>query len=274
MSPRSSRYHNYKRKRRSRFSFAAVIDDFKFAQRRAAGRERFANAQKLAVVLTLLTVALLIFTWNWSGLFVSQVNVTGLHYTNLSAVVQKADVGGYHVFGLAPAKIQTRVEQLPFVRRARVTILPASVLRIRVEERQPRFVWQGAEQSLWVDAEGVLLPASAAAHLSLPVLVDDKGALVAPVAKEEQKRLRPEYAKRVALLFAQDPALRVLNYRVPEGFSFRWKGRTTVYFGEADDLSRQWRLFQGAVNDFARRHNGALPSVIDASRPDSAIIKP
>ncbi len=272
MSSRSSRYHNNKRKRRSRFSLAAVVDNFKFAQRRTARRERLAKAQLLAALLALLTVAALLFAWNWNMLFVSQVHVTGLHYTNLATVVRQADVGGYHVFGLDPDRLQKRVEQLPFVRRAQVSVFPAPVLRIRVVERQPVFVWQGAGSSLWVDGEGVLLPALPSAHLRLPVLIDNESALV--VSMTGEKRLSAVYAGRISHLLALNPALQVLNYRVPDGFSFRWRHQTTVYLGEADNLSQQWRLLQGALNSFSNQHGGTLPSAVDVSRPDSAIVTP
>ncbi len=271
---RGTRRYYRRRRRRSRFSLAAFTDDVKVVQRRLSGRDRFSQAQWFSLFLMILSLLALLLLLNWTALFVVRVQVLGSHYTTTGEIVEHADVGGYHLFVIDPAKVSSQVEHLPFVRKAHVSVIWPNMVRISVEEREPLFTWQSKRESYWIDSEGILLPVVGAlsSDRPLPVVVDPRGALLQP--GQGATKLRPLYAERLLALFALGPDLRVVYYRLPEGFSFRLGERTTVYFGEADDTARRWTFMQSALASFRKEHGGAWPSRLDVARLDRAYVLP
>ncbi len=91
-------------------------------------------------------------------LYREQVTIEGTRYTSEEMVYEQTELDGYHVLFVDPNSVVRRLEALPYVRRARVSVgLPATV-HIRIEERVPLLVWERADGLFWVDEEGVVLP--------------------------------------------------------------------------------------------------------------------
>lgn len=81
-----------------------------------------------------------------------------------------------NVFTLATAPIRERIEALPPVLRADVSVSLPGTVTVTVREREPLLVWAPGNRRFLVDAEGLLFlelgAGSPAAAAELPVLVD------------------------------------------------------------------------------------------------------
>ena len=117
--------------------------------------------QAVSLLIFALVVTALVLAATQSAFYVYQENVRieGAHYTPVSTIYQQAGVDSYHVFFIDPREVARRIEALPYIRRARVTVHLPALVHIQVEERVPILVWERGDGRFWVDEEGVALPA-------------------------------------------------------------------------------------------------------------------
>lgn len=108
------------------------------------------------------------------------------------------------VFGLDLAAVRQRVEQVGWVKSARVIRLLPDTVVIAVDQRRLVAVWQHAGRSAVVDADGVAAPeADPMQFSSLPLVVGD-GANTAAAAILPGVLSRPRLAERLEALVRVD----------------------------------------------------------------------
>ena len=102
---------------------------------------------------------------------VNMVEVTGNYYTTADDILKAAAVpSGAMLDSLNLVATMANVEQLPYVEKAFISVLPPEKLVIRVEERQPIALIEGGDKSLYVDREGVKLPLILGQNTEVPIL--------------------------------------------------------------------------------------------------------
>lgn len=133
-----------------------------------------------------------------AGFRLEQIRASGQARTPDEAIVEALGLGtGDPLFAFDMAELRTRVEMLPWVRRAVVSRDLPATLRVFIEERQPVARWQLNGEVALVDAEGAAIPNQALLEFS------DLPLLVGPGAPAEGARLlallqsEPELAARV-----------------------------------------------------------------------------
>jgi cell division septal protein FtsQ len=117
---------------------------------------------KLRYVILLMIVVIGIITWSWHTNTMTQVTtirVKNEYFTNRSAVIRQTGITlGALADSLNYRQIIQRVEQLPYVKQASLVEIPPHTLEIRIEERRPIGLLVSSDQTIYMDAEGVLLP--------------------------------------------------------------------------------------------------------------------
>jgi len=91
---------------------------------------------------------------------------------------------GINVFSIQTAAIETRLEALPAVAAARVSIALPDGLQVRITERTPVVAWSVAGSRYLVDTDGsifAVLAPSDATELAVPMVVDARPASAARV---------------------------------------------------------------------------------------------
>lgn len=223
-------------------------------RRRSAGLTPTRAGAALAL---LLTAAGLYGAASSEAFVAKHLEISGATWTTRAAVRDAIALpAGQNLFLLATGPLRARLESLPPVLHAEVTVGLPDTVRVSVEERQALLIWSAGSVAYLVDAEGALFlalpePRPAAAQ-ALPVVVDSRstaaslevGARLDPVDLDAALRLgslRPadlgSAAERLSLLV--DDA---------EGFTIRAgaKGWTAV-FGFYTPTLRTTDLIPGQV---------------------------
>jgi cell division septal protein FtsQ len=106
-----------------------------------------------------------------SAFRVDAVNLEGAQRLDPQTILANLDVQGQSIIKLQPKEIADEIQnRFPGLNGVRVSVgLPASV-NIKVVERQPLILWQQTDQSLWIDAEGVMFPVRGEAEVTLTVM--------------------------------------------------------------------------------------------------------
>jgi cell division septal protein FtsQ len=65
---------------------------------------------------------------------------------------------GQNLFRVNARQAEAAIAQLPFIKRAHLSLVPPNRVAIAVEERQPAAAWLAGGGRYWVDEEGVILP--------------------------------------------------------------------------------------------------------------------
>jgi cell division protein FtsQ len=110
---------------------------------------------------------------------------------------------GQPILGLDLEALRERVEQVGWVKSAKVVRLLPDTVVIAVKERPRLAVWQHAGQAVVIDKDGQIIPeADASAFADLPLIVGEG-------ANEAAAAILPEVAARPALMSRLEALVRV-----------------------------------------------------------------
>lgn len=194
------------------------------------GWARFAG---LALVAALL--AGLAFLFMNDDFYVESAEVTGATYSAVDEIYRIAGVHDFSLFWIDASEAERRIEQLPFVKRARVRPVLSNKVHIDVAERQPALLWQTGGQALWLDADGFVLPV-AASDGSLPVLMDLDGTSVGPQGQVDSRMVAA-----VLELHTQLPEVNRIAWSQARGLHFVTPEGTLVVLGQGTRLAERVR---------------------------------
>jgi hypothetical protein len=173
---RSRKQQRKKKKRRFETAGPMILGQVRVGRSSQTRHSPFAiHPSRVAVrnVLLLLLVVVAVGAL-WLALddrfYVYHADVVGVVRVSPGAVFQSSGLPGLHILWVRPDEVEARIlAALPTIESAQVACglhLPASgaglPLRctINVVERQPRVMWDEGGQLWWIDAEGVIFPAS------------------------------------------------------------------------------------------------------------------
>lgn len=210
-------------------------------QRKASGQRqsrrlvRVPWARLMAAGVAIGMVVLIVFAFADSRFYVQadRVAIEGARFTDPGEIYRQANLDGYSVFWIARRQASERIEELPFVRRARVQPMLPDGARIQVEERLPVAVWQIGAQLSWVDQEGTLLP-MAGQLPDLPALVDAAG-----MTLDRQGRVDQEIIASVLALQRELPGIVQFAYDRSRGLHFYLQNGTLVSMGQQQGLEQK-----------------------------------
>jgi cell division protein FtsQ len=163
------------------------------AARARAGRERTLRTIGYLVVAVVIIGLSLGLGYHFSSESrIDQVSVSGNVFTKADEIIKRAAVpAGIHSDSLNVIEVMNRVEKLPWVREARLSLSPFGRLDIAVTERRPIALLLQGDASVYVDADGVKLPLVPGRPVDVPLLY---GFPVAPLTDT----LTSESFRRVA----------------------------------------------------------------------------
>ncbi|NMB67509.1 MAG: FtsQ-type POTRA domain-containing protein [Chloroflexi bacterium] len=206
------------------------------------------------LVSGMLAVAMLIGIFlltSGSAFEVSSLQITGLQRLSPADVETALKLNGTSALDVDPAEVTAQVNALfPELADVKVSLgLPARVA-ISARERQPVVAWQMPDRTVWVDPEGVLIPARGEAAILVTLQADGLPALIVPEAVETDEAVADTPAARPAV-FATGEGSRMdlnllsaalkLSTQVPEGSPLAFSTANGLGWSDA----RGWKVFIG-----------------------------
>lgn len=168
----------------------------------------------------------------------ARVIVQGNQRVPAETIQAASGVEGQLVFRVQPARVAERVAQTPGIASARVRVLPLATVLIDVQEHVPLVAWQGITETIWLAADGEVIPATGDPP---PItLVDRQGA-----ARSGTGKLRRQVLAYLAALHAARPEVTEVHYGALEGLYYRAAQGWTVYLGEMGAIEQKLQLLNG-----------------------------
>ncbi|MFO8030376.1 MAG: FtsQ-type POTRA domain-containing protein [Cyclonatronaceae bacterium] len=129
------------------------------------------SAEYLFAALFLI-VAALVIGWQMNrSVVVTDISVTGHHMSEPAEIERASGVEhGMHADSIAYLQVIERVEMLPWVARAYVSLSPSGNMRIRVEEQEPMALLVDGRRSTLVTESGIQLPVVLGRAADVPIL--------------------------------------------------------------------------------------------------------
>ena len=212
--------------------------------------------------------------------YIYHANVVGAVRVSHDEVFRASGLLGLHILWARPAEIETRVlAALPTLESARVACrlrppalsagLPAASCTITVVERQPRVMWDEDGQLWWIDAEGVIFPAST----SLPPMGGDEGGADAwlvrgPLPRDGDSRLDERVRVALAELWAAGADVSPPFTYVPgRGLVFTDERGWRVIVGQGPGMAGRLQVLEWLAADLEAR--GLTPRFVDVRFSDA-----
>ncbi|MEA4908862.1 MAG: FtsQ-type POTRA domain-containing protein [Chloroflexi bacterium] len=211
-----------------------------------------------------MTVALgivMYFFYNMPFFQISAPEITGLERVNAGDIEQVIDVNHTWVVLADPQAIQASLETaFPELTDIQVKVgLPAS-LAISVKERQPVLAWQYQDETVWIDAEGVIFPPRGEGVALLTVQSSTPPPLQ-PVIEEETAGEPGQSGETVESADSAEPAtndwkqglvdLSLINAAIK--LNEKLPSNNILVYNEQDGFgwndSRGWNVYIGATLD-------------------------
>lgn len=195
-----------------------------------------------------------VITFSSLGTFkVSAVNLEGAERLTSETLIAQLGLAGTSIISVQPDVLETQITELfPELSSVKVSVgLPASVT-VKVVERQPVIAWYQDGTTYWVDAEGIMFPASGEMPVNQTVYAtgNPPAAYVPPsedseeetVAEETeqpeslpeaalQKATTPEFVQGVMTLLTYLPENSALQFDPEYGLGWQDPKGWLVYFG-------------------------------------------
>ncbi|NPA90109.1 MAG: FtsQ-type POTRA domain-containing protein [Chloroflexi bacterium] len=224
----------------------------------------------LSVIFVVLLLTIVASTAEFFYVYEEQFRVEGIHYTEQAEVIQASGIRGWHIFFIDPDKVARRLEELPYVRSAHVTVgFPPRVL-IRVEERQPVLRWERKGTLFWVDAEGTVMPARGEGP---PLLVVDPEGMATQTGPDGEIRFDPYVLDALKQVHAILPEVSTIYYDTRGGLRFILsdaQGDIQVNLGSLIGLEERLHRLPQVLREMRAR--GEHFGLIDLSRPDEVVV--
>jgi len=234
--------------------------------RRRQAVARFKRKRLLVGAALVATAIALLWVAFWSPwLAVDKVVVIGTRHASRSAVTARASMAaGRNLLLLSTGRVQEAVEELPWVRRARVDRKLPGTVRVFVTERTPALLALSGGQRWLLDAYGRVV-APAPRHTRLPLLAGW-------VEADLQRGLRLSSPRTTGALRAWRSLPRRLKDEVHaviaptrERITLLLEDGTTVRYGSAQRLTAKSKVLRAVLAQL--RAEGRTVAYIDVRVP-------
>lgn len=182
-----------------------------------------------------------------AGFTVQRLTIEGQRRASDRELVRALGVGpGVSILSYDTGAAQERLEQLPWVRHAKIMRLLPSTLHVVIDEREPFAVWQIKGQMRLIDVDGMVVsPLAGSEYARLPLVVG-KGA--SKHASDLMQALAPYANLKTSLRAAVRVADRRWNLKLRNGMEIRLPERDeTKALEKLAELDGSHRVLASAV---------------------------
>ncbi len=232
------------------------------------------SARWISLLILALCTATLALIGMDEGFYLKLVPVEGAASIPPDEIVAASGLGGAHIFAVEPQLAAQRVDEMPGVISATVSLEWPNQAVIQISEESPVAVWEQGGQRYWVNDDGELVPARIDIPGLLHIVVE--GPAPNPAAVEETPveteaaddgedeadtvEDGAEAAEATRMLFVPQPALQgalqlkelrpnieALNYDPGAGLSYQDGRGWCAYFGTGTDMAQKLVVYETLV---------------------------
>lgn len=233
---------------------------------RRVGKAHAAVASRITAlfVATVLLAALaLLFVSEY--FYVFELTVEGNSLVSKEEIFDQTQLEGYSIFFIDPSKAKERIESLPDIREATVTLLLPNRLVVSVQERQACLVWQTGEHRYGVDEEGQIVSLGGQLEPELVIRdLDDRPAGPGDSVNTQAVAAAATYRDLL-------PGVRSFEYSAQYGLSYTDEHGRRVYLGDGDKAALKVAIIEALADQLASKE-AAIES-IDVRFPDSPLYR-
>ncbi len=274
-----------------RMHTAHVVSGAKLEVPRTAQRRRRRN--KRPVQLPTTQIKQFVFSARWVSLsllalmvyaiylvgmdvnfYLTTVPVEGVDTIPAAEIVAASGLGGNHVFAVNPVEAAERIQAVPGVISATVTLRWPNEVLIQVAEDDPIAVWQEGGRDYWVMKDGRLLPSRGVAAGLLRIVSERQPsrAEVEGVAIGEEETAVDQPDIRFISSQVLDGALQLrqlrpnieqLYYTPAEGLSYQDGRGWRAYFGAGADMAQKLVVYEAIIDNLLAQ--GLTPTYVSVS---------
>lgn len=275
----ATRFRLLRRKKSQNFS-GLRSEDSEYTQARVLEKPLFKPGWRLLsfVVTALFSVAIL-SAWKMPEFQVRDIEVTGLSRIDPQNVRVLMDVIGKQIFLIKPDELEQSIAKAyPELMNIKVQVNVPAGVRISAIERQPYAAWKIGEHTLWIDTEGLLIPARGSAEVSVSIEADslpplaqqirivkytlDKAVYNKPSIKpvvlslayfSAQKYIDDDFLKAILTLTIWLPDEKTFLYENVRGLGWNDSRGWKVFVGtDLRDLNQKMVLYESIVKELEK----------------------
>jgi hypothetical protein len=180
--------------------------------------------------------------------------IGGAHRLTPRAIYDASGVEGRNVFLIRQAEVEANLREMPGIASADVHLRLPNQILIDVKELRPLVAWQAGEETVWLAADGGVVPQAGAAP-PLSLLDTTNTALAGSDA------WRHKVLAHLAELQARHPGLTTFGYGDPQGLYYKSAEGWEVWLGDTGPMSHKVTVAAQASPKVSQ--SGAQAGVID-----------
>lgn len=234
-----------KRKRRNRRQYSLPL---------VAIKRVVSSARWLSLALLAVTVWAFVLIGQNESFYLTSIPVSGNASISASDIVSGSGLAGAHIFSVDPGDAASRIDELPGVISATVSIEWPNVVNIQIAEDTPVAVWVQAGERYWINDSGTLIPARAEASGLLLIESEQEE----PVG--EATFVGDDVLDGALQLKMLRPNIDRLYYQPGSGLSYQDGRGWRAYFGSGTDMEQKLAVYETVVEELVAR--SVMPAYI------------
>lgn len=247
------------------------------------------SSRWVSLLLVALCAGALVLIGLEEEFYITLVPVEGVASIPPAEIVQASGLGGAHIFAAEPQAAAQRVDEMPGVISATVSLEWPNQATIKIREDSPVAVWEFAGQRYWVNQGGELVPARIDVPGLLHIIAEGPVAAPAsaPVAAAEARDEggEDEVTGATPILFVPEPVLQgalllrelrpnieSLYYDPGGGLSYQDGRGWRAYFGTGTDMAQKLVVYETLVAKLVA--DGVTPQYVSVQNQERPFYLP
>ena len=202
---------------------------------------------------------------------VDLLEVEGMQRLTMDDLMFVFDGTGEPVVNLNPKQIrQDLLDQIADIQDVRVWVNLPALVHLEIQERQPVIAWKRGDETVWVDAEGIVFPERGEFSGPLLKVKANSLPLAAPMVGAEDiegtdeptvERLDPEMVSVLLSMSQYMPEGAKMVFDSEYGFGWHDDRGWNVYFGsQMNEIDQKLEIYQAVVDRL--QADGIHPALI------------
>ncbi|HEM61245.1 MAG TPA: FtsQ-type POTRA domain-containing protein [Chloroflexi bacterium] len=218
-----------------------------------------------ALLMATIFLAALALLFVSDAFYVYRLEAEGNRLVSEEEIFNQTQLEGYSIFFIDPSQAEERIESLPDIREARVTLSLPNRMAVRVEERRALLVWQTGEFRYGVDEEGLIVSLDGEDEPEM-VITDLDSAPLSPGDSVNTQAVAAAAAYQDLLSGVDE-----FEYSAQYGLSYRDELGRRVYLGDGEKAALKVAILGALADRLANQ--GATVESIDVRFPDSPLYR-
>ena len=227
-------------------------------QKRTAKRKVHKKRKNIfKIIIPIVLISIFVF-WVFNSTFfnIETININGNKALKKEDILKKTNITkNTNIFKMKLRKIESRLEEDPFIKSVKIKREIPNGLAINIKEREPTFIFKSLSKYLVSDEEGFIIEVLKKSDKKLPLIKGFK-----TEASKVGENLFSNQENENLKVFIDDAKLRGILYKIEEvdkdyanDINIELKNSIPVEFGTLDDTKVKLRMLEEILMDIEKR---------------------